>query len=365
MDINRLKQLPFRLFSPKNAYNYLLESIPWMTNVESSWRLSGATLLSFEPSAFINNLRVELSSFPFSVCSEIWDIVKEKVAADALIVVADSLQPPIDPVVASKWASASKSSYPEPQNLFGLLGTPLQSGHAVGGTPATQTHFASGFAGYPPHKKFAFSPPSHVSSQYGLAQPAPLPSQYGQKAPLAHESSLNGLMAPSVANAFNSPSNVNAQQLSQNSQMAPPVANAFNSLPNVSGPQPLQHGQQASLHSPQSRGGPQFQLQPPPLSQNHVQQFNSFLPFSVHAPAKVLKPWELAALSRAPALQDPGMPTGYKRISMHAVIEAAKAERLAQGAPQTVVDKVVWPVMDKFDADSYRAIRLKYYESML
>jgi hypothetical protein len=45
MDIERLKKLPFRLFSPRNVYDFLFNQIPWMSNVESGWRLSGATLL--------------------------------------------------------------------------------------------------------------------------------------------------------------------------------------------------------------------------------------------------------------------------------------------------------------------------------
>jgi hypothetical protein len=50
---------------------------------------------------------------------------------------------------------------------------------------------------------------------------------------------------------------------------------------------------------------------------------------------------------------------------MAATIAAAKAERLAQGPTQTVLEKVVWPVMDSFDVTSFLATRVKFYEAVL
>jgi hypothetical protein len=211
MDPARLQRLPLRLFSAENSFAFLLNRIPWMSNVAASFRLTGAMLLSFDPDFFISNLRLELAAFPFSVCSEIWDVIKEKIAFDASQKVADGLDPAIRPEIAARWASASKPSYPEPQNLLGLLGSPGHVDLSANKTPSTLPQFNSSFTGYPPAKKFAFSSPHHAQlpSQYGQMAFAQLPSQYGQTAP-AQLSSLNGQTAPP------------AQLLSQNSQTAPP-----------------------------------------------------------------------------------------------------------------------------------------------
>ena len=88
MDPARLQRLPLRLFSAENAFAFLVNKIPWMTNVEASFRLTGAMLLCFDPEFFISNLSLELSAFPFSVCSEIWDVIKEKIAFDAVTCIA-------------------------------------------------------------------------------------------------------------------------------------------------------------------------------------------------------------------------------------------------------------------------------------
>ena len=90
IDINRLVRLPLRSYTARNCYSFLVNRIPWMTQVENSWRLTGETLLSFPPASFAENLRLELSGLPFSVVQEIFEIVKAKIISDSSIVDADN-----------------------------------------------------------------------------------------------------------------------------------------------------------------------------------------------------------------------------------------------------------------------------------
>ncbi len=109
IDIERLIRLPLRSYTARNCYSFLHHRIPWMTNVESSWRLTGFTFLSFPPSAFVDNLRLELSAFPFSVVCEIFDVIKNKIIADAA---ADPSESNIPQQVLAQWQSAPKASFP-------------------------------------------------------------------------------------------------------------------------------------------------------------------------------------------------------------------------------------------------------------
>lgn len=376
IDLERLKRLPLGKYTAKNCYSFLVDRIPWMSNVEFSWRLSGETLLTFPPSVFVDNLRLELNILPYSVVCEIFDVIKEKVLADAAIPVSDGAEPVVNPQLASLWASAPRASFPAVR-----LDSILSPGNAAPPqTPFTLPPVPFGFSGYHPSKKFAFGAPpvplfqAQATSQHSLpafpppsqhgmqVQPAQMPSQYGTAAATSQMLSQNNVSGAVSSVAFNSPPHTNGQQSSQNDRQALGQSALSAGIP----PPPLasQHVQQLSSQHDQQL--PSQHVQNPNFVSNpsHIPS-NPFSFINLQSPAKVLKPWEVAAIQRVALPQDSGLPVGYKRISMAATIAAAKAERLAQGPTQTMLEKVTWPIMDSFNVTAFHSTRVKYYEAVL
>ena len=339
MDLDRLKRLPLGKYSARNCYTFLLDRIPWLSNVETSWRLSGQTLLSFAPSVFTSNLRLELNTLPFSVVCEIFDVIKEKVIADAAIQVAEGEEPAVNPQVASQWVSAPKSSFPAVR--LDALMSPSDN-FVQPQTPLTMPNYSAVVPGYQPSKKFAFGVPqipfqsqAQVSSQYSLSafpnsqpsqhgypmQPAAMPSQHGTAAapPLTlPQSDVTGAVS---SGAFNSPPHTNIQQSSQHDRQVP-GSNAFISAGIPPPPLSSQHATQLPSQHVQQLSSQHVQL-PNSFSNQSNSSVNPFSFVNFQAQAKVLKPWEVAALQRAPRPQDTGLPPGSKRISMAATIAAA------------------------------------------
>jgi len=366
VNIERLKNIALSQYSPLDCYHLLVSRIPWMSNIIQSWRLSGATLLTFQPSSFVDALRLELPSLPFSVCAEIWDVIQEKVASDAVLAQSSRGAVTIDASIVQQWESAVKPSQlglVQPINLSqsqflsparGSMQTPA-TGLARQQMPSFQ-------------KKYAFGPPLSAYNPFQNQSPAPLLSQNSLMVPHALLPPQSGPMAPpAIPGVF-----INSVNL-QNAPLPPqsgPMANqssavAFNSQQQAQvAPLPSQSGQMAPpLQSP-----PNLSANVPPsaiVQQVYDPSQLAALPFSLLAPVKVLKPWEVALIQRGPDVQDPGLPTGYKRINMAETIQAAKAERLAQGAIQTVLSQVTWPIMTDFDAKSFHSTRAKYYEAVI
>jgi hypothetical protein len=80
------------------------------------------------------------------------------------------------------------------------------------------------------------------------------------------------------------------------------------------------------------------------------------------------KPWELASAMRPKPVADDFVP-GFKRITMFALIEQAKAKAVARradgGSVPHLQKDVVWPKMTAFNKQAFLKCRAKFYECVL
>jgi hypothetical protein len=77
-----LQNISLQNFSYEDLIMFLISKIPYLKAFESVWCLSGAQILAFPPATFVQNLQREFLSFPFSVGSQVFRVLQEKIAVD-------------------------------------------------------------------------------------------------------------------------------------------------------------------------------------------------------------------------------------------------------------------------------------------
>jgi hypothetical protein len=75
---------------------------------------------------------------------------------------------------------------------------------------------------------------------------------------------------------------------------------------------------------------------------------------------KPMMPWEVIALVSAPFVQDPGLPNGFKRLSVTKIVEAAKLKRSQTPAHFDASKLVKYPVMSVFRSYEFFETRKAY-----
>jgi hypothetical protein len=296
--------LSILLYSPKVSYTLLVDSVPWLSNVEKSWRLSGKALLAFPPSSFVGALRNELTSLTFSVVSEICDVIKAKVAFDSSYVQQSGGTNAIDVGIVQSWACAVKE-LPHPIVDPTRLDVHYSPFRGSQDSPSTGFPFQTPYGST---KKFAFGNPIPQFNLFPTSTSAFMPSQYSVLGQISASTSQNVRTSNSEQSGafnsiqpfFNAP--VPSQYVQAAQSSAPPQSGGQYT------PVSSQYVQAAQSSAPPQSGGYHSHhfVNSMPISQSQ----NPFLPINIHAPVKVLRPWQ----------------AGYKRIRMADIIAASKAE---------------------------------------
>lgn len=161
---NRIKDSPMKDWSAQEAFTYLAYETPQFIKFELSWCLSGAQLLNFHPSTFIQNIQQEIPMIPFSICISLFVSIQRKIANDFLVSTGEFQL--IRPDIGLAWSLAKvPASVIPPSTFSGFSETlPMRS-------PLQPTQLQSLYSPIMPaiktgnqRTKFAFGGPRAMSS---------------------------------------------------------------------------------------------------------------------------------------------------------------------------------------------------------